>query len=251
MATLGLNRGHHLQPGHRDRYAGISARAARPRRGVRLVPVRGTPFFLSYARARDGSAHPGTARSPDLIAERLFDDLRENLGQLIALPTGADIGFIDRGMWGGTKWPAELAREVGTCQVLVALVSAPYMGSEWCGKEWYAFTNRVPRQLPGAQASNHHGCVIPVRWAPVELGMPSPLREDMFFTPDSAPEPDLPELYRQNGIFGILRMGLEDYYQIIAWQLSMLISKVYYSLHLEPRNFGPEDLKNAFEPGAS
>lgn len=214
-----------------------------------LVPVRGTPFFLSYARAREGSAHPGTARSPDLIAERLYDDLRENLGQLIALPTGADIGFIDRGMWGGTNWPSELAHEMGTCQVLVALVSAPYLSSEWCGREWYAFTNRVTRPLPGGQASGHQGCVIPVRWAPVEFGS-TPVSEDMFFSPDSAPEPDLPELYRQNGVFGILRMGLEDHYQIIAWQLSMLIAKVYHSLYLEPRNFRPEDLKSAFEPGA-
>jgi hypothetical protein len=234
--------------GHLHRYAVISAHA--PGQEVRLMPGRGTPFFLSYARADDGSAHPGTARSPDQMAERLFDDLRENLGQLIALPTGADIGFIDKRIRGGTNWPPDLAREVGTCRVLVALVSAPYLSSEWCGKEWYAFTQRATRRLPGKQVSDHQGCLIPVRWAPVEFGLPSVVADDMFFTPDSTPEPDLPELYRQNGIFGLLRMGLEDYYQILAWQLSMLISRVYHSLYLEPENFAPEDLRNAFEAGA-
>ena len=57
------------------------------RGGVAWVTSRGIPFLLSYARANANSAQPGAARHSDQMAERLFYDLTENLGQLIVLPT--------------------------------------------------------------------------------------------------------------------------------------------------------------------
>ncbi|HEY6792052.1 MAG TPA: TIR-like protein FxsC [Trebonia sp.] len=210
------------------------------------MPDRGTPFFLSYARAGDGSAQPGTAKASDELAERLYYDLRENVGQLIALPTGSDYGFMDIGMRGGTDWPREIMRALGTCQVFVALLSVPYLSRDWCGREWYAFSQRSTMRLPGGRSSSHQGCIIPVRWAPLQAPLPPLISDDMFFAPASAPERDLPELYRQDGLFGLLRMGREDYYQIAVWQLAKLIAHVYHTLHLDHRSFAPEDLKNIF-----
>src|SRR5258708_37214738 len=68
------------------------------RGGVAWVTSRGIPFLLSYARANANSAQPGAARHSDQMAERLFYDLTENLGQLIVLPTGAAYAFFDRRM---------------------------------------------------------------------------------------------------------------------------------------------------------
>jgi hypothetical protein len=185
------------------------------------------------------------------MTERLYIDLRVNLSQLISLPTGSDIGFMDVGMQGGTLWNPELLRELGSCQVLIALLSAPYLNSPWCGMEWHAFSQRTAKRLPGAKAANHQGCIIPVRWAPIESPLPTPVSDDMFFTPTTTPDPDLPELYRMNGVFGLLRMRRDDYYQIVAWQLSMLISRVYHALHLEHRSFEPGDLQNVFRGPSS
>jgi hypothetical protein len=216
-------------------------------REVTWVPVRGVPFFLSYAHATSGSARPGAASKPDQLAERLFYDLTEHLDQLIAPPTGMDIGFMDRGMWGGTKWPDELADALSTGQVMVALLSPRYLASSWCGKEWYAFRERSARRLPGARTPRSQKCVIPVHWVPCSV--PEAIGEDMIFSPDRTPDPDLPELYRQNGVYGLLTMGQEDKYQIITWQLSKLISNVYHGLHLEHRKYRQEDLVNIFDGG--
>jgi hypothetical protein len=69
----------------------------------------------------------------------------------------------------------------------------------------------------------------------------------MIFMPTSKPDPQLPAQYRENGIFGLLRMGREDSYHIIVWQLAMHVSKVYHSQQVEPQVFRLEDLHNIFE----
>jgi len=207
----------------------------------------GTPFFISYARAWGGSGNPDAAHPSDLMARRFYFDLSENVGQLISRKTGAEIGFMDTGMQGGMNWVDELLDAAGTCQVLIPLLSAPYLSREWCGMEWCAFSRRRVRRLPGAGAPPSQGHIIPVRWAPLPFALPSPVSEEMIFSPTGDPDPELPAKYKANGVYGLLRMGREDSYQIIVWQLAKLISKVYHSQRLSARKLRLEDLKNVFQ----
>jgi hypothetical protein len=216
----------------------------------RALPDRGTPFFLSYARAEDSPSSVGEAHYSDQMAERFFFDLSENVGQLISRRTGADVGFIDTKVQGGMQWPYELLHAAGTCQVLVALLSAPYLSSKWCGIEWCAFSRRTAQRPPGTKPFRREGWIIPVRWAPMPFPLPSPVSEDMIFSPDNIPDPDLPARYRADGVFGLLRTGQEDSYQIIAWQLAKRISKIYHNQRLRSRRFRIEDLENVFQEAA-
>jgi hypothetical protein len=217
----------------------------------RAVPDHETPFFLSYARAKDGSRRPDVAHSSDQMTERFFRDLQEDIGQLISMRTGADIGFMDTGMRGGVRWVDELLHAAGTCQVLIALLSAPYLSCEWCGREWFAFKQRIPQKLPGTDASSRQGNIIPVIWAPVRFALPSPVSDEMIFSPTGDPDPDLPARYKANGVYGLMRMGREDSCRIITWQLAMLVSEVYYSQRLEVCEFQLEHLDNAFRGAPS
>jgi hypothetical protein len=217
----------------------------------RTLPDHGTPFFLSYARAEDGSSSAGEARYSDQMAERFYFDLSENVGQLISRRTGADVGFMDTRIQGGMQWTDELLHAAGTCQTLIALLSAPYLSSKWCGMEWCAFSRRSVQRPTAAKSFRREGWVIPVRWAPVPFPLTSPVSDDMIFSPASKPDPDLPAQYRADGVFGLLRMGQEDSYQIIAWQLAKRISKVYYNQRLRSRRFRLEELENVFQEAAS
>lgn len=214
-----------------------------------MVPNNETPFFVSYARARDRSGNPGAGHFSDQLTRQFFFDLSEDVGQLISRTTGADVGFMDMGTPGGTHWLDELLHAAGTCQVLVALVSAPYLSSEWCGKEWCAFSQRTPQPFPGASASPRQGHIIPVLWAPVPFALPAPVGAEMIFSPTGTPKPELPAEYKANGVYGLLRTERRDSYQIVVWELAKLISRVYHSQLLEPRKFKLEDLYDMFHGG--
>lgn len=148
---------------------------------------------------------------------------------------------------GGTHWLDELLHAAGTCQVLIALVSAPYLSSEWCGREWCAFSRRTPRSVDGTAAALRQGHIIPVLWAPVHFELPPPVGAETIFSPAPTPKPGLPAEYKANGVYGLLRMEQKDSYRIVVWQLARLIAKVYYSQVLESLEFKLEDLKNAFQ----
>jgi TIR domain len=212
-----------------------------------MAPNHETPFFVSYARARDGSGNPDVPHVSDQMTRKFFADLAENVGQLISMTAGADVGYMDVGMQGGMNWPDELLHATGTCQVLIALLSARYLSSEWCGKEWCAFSRRTRQSLPGVPATPRQGHIIPVIWAPLQLAGPPPVSKEMVFLPTGHPNPDLPAEYKKNGIFGLLRTGQMDSYQIIVWQLAMLISKVYHSQRLRTRRFQLGDLHDCFK----
>jgi hypothetical protein len=215
----------------------------------RAVPYHGPPFFLSYARAESRSSSPREAQYSDQMAERFYFDLAQNVDQLVGLRTGEDVGFMDTRIPGGAQWADELLHAAGTCQMLIALLSAPYLNSEWCGMEWCAFSRRSAVRLPGAKQSQRQGWIIPVHWAPVSFPLPSRVSGNMFFSPASMPDPGLPAQYRANGVFGLLRMGQENAYQIIAWHLAKRISSIYHSQHLRRRRFKVEDLRNCFQEG--
>jgi TIR domain len=209
----------------------------------RAVFDQETPFFLSYAHAGSDS---------DQQAQHFFEELRGDVEPLMGLPVGSDMGFMDVvGLRGGMQWRPELIRALGSCQVLVALLSVPYLRSEWCGKEWHAFSLREPEPAPGAIASPNQGCIVPVRWAPIPFELPSVVKDEVtVFTPEPTRQDlDLPRRYTREGVFGLRHTGQEDSYREVVWQLAKLIQRIYYSRRLKPREFQPDELADVFQGG--
>ena len=84
------------------------------------------PFFMSYAHAGPDS---------NQAAERFYKGLRGDLLTLVGLPVGTDMGFLDpEGLQPAVRWRDELADALGTCQVMVALLSAPYLKGNGAGR---------------------------------------------------------------------------------------------------------------------
>jgi hypothetical protein len=213
------------------------------------------PFFISYAHAGSNSNN---------AAQRFYYELRGNLQTMVRRPVGASMGFFDaEGLLTGVRWREELVDALGVCQVLVALVSVPYLNSEWCGKEWHAFTLRERELLPGATRFKHQGPIIPVRWAPIPFELPAVVKDEaQLYKPQSTEDlpgtrdkqgvggqPDLAERYEEEGVFGLLRTGQADAFHAIVWDLAKCIQKIYYNQVLKPRAFDPEELRNVFEGG--
>jgi len=195
----------------------------------------GSPFFLSYARAREGSARP---RDPDGQVGRFFHELAGNVGQLINLPPGVPAGFMDSEMRGGMWWTDELMRAAGTCQVLIALLSARYLSSKWCRIEWHAFSQRTVRERQGGNAFANQSCIIPVIWAPLPGPLPEHIEPRLIFSPAGDPSWRVPGHYQENGVFGLMQMRYpKNSYHIVAWQLAKLIASIYHSQWTEHRFF--------------
>ncbi|MGH3158827.1 MAG: TIR-like protein FxsC [Streptosporangiaceae bacterium] len=210
----------------------------------------GAPFFLSYGRTRRGTHHTAAKYYPDQQVEEFFNDLTVDISQLIVPPFHVPLGFMDRTMRSGMNWTRELLYALGTCQVLVALLSPKYLSSEWCGKEWHAFEQRDIHGL-GQNTSPRQGCIIPVIWAPYpENALPPQVGADMIFSPDRAPDPKVPDLYQRMGIFGLKRTGLADEYQMTVYELALDIASVYYDQYLRFREFEPGDLRDVLGGGS-
>jgi TIR domain len=202
-------------------------------------------FFLSYAHSawqRSQGAQP----DPNQRIAEFFDDLSENVAQLVARPPGADPGFMDRAIVGGTRWTPELLEAVGTCQVFVALLSHPYVSSEWCGKEWYAFSRRTVTSRAG-DGTGHQTGIIPVVWTPVpEARLPKVVRDVQRFSPRGLPGVNTPAGYETDGIFGLKNIGLDTIYQSVVWRLAQRIAEFHFGHMVEPRVVRENELRNVF-----
>jgi TIR domain len=202
------------------------------------------PFFLSYAHTAERQTRAARSPSPDRHIEKFFQDLEENVRQLIPLQADEPAGFMDQEIRGGMRWTDELIHAVGTCQVLVALLSSHYLSSEWCRMEWRAFARRGVQGVDGAKASPRQGCIVPVRWAPFHEELPRHISQVQIFSPDRDPAPRAPDHYGKNGVLGLIRMKrLRESYEIVTWQLAMHIAHMFHSQRTEPRRFELAELR--------
>lgn len=166
-------------------------------------------FFLSYARSR---YHP-EGPDPDRWVAKFFNDLCEDVAQA----TGMQVpGFMDRQIPVGTAWPNSLTDALANCRVFVALFSPAYFTSEYCGKEWAAFMERVERQTAGRDLPS---AIIPAWWTPMNLSELPHTLQAMQNASSKFPAP-----YTAEGLYGIMKLNrYRQHYKETVFRLANII----------------------------
>jgi hypothetical protein len=205
-------------------------------------------FFLSYSPSRF-PGQDGAAQELERFAH-FFRDLSYSVGDLIVRPTGADPGYMDRSIPPGAVWSDDLCGALGTCQVFVALLSPQFLVSEWCGREWFAMTQRRVVPTPGGRARGT--AIIPVIWATHrESDVPAAVSRVQRFSPAPIPNLDIEGLYRAEGVVGLISMGLDIPYRAVVWRVAQAIADFHSNYEVEPRILKEEQLRNAFREEAT
>jgi hypothetical protein len=209
----------------------------------RIVNSKNPIFFLSYARGEQRNAGGRLSEGTRRIY-RFFNDLSENVAELVSRPVGSVPGYIDVTGARSTRWTSELLEAIGTCQVFVPLLSRPYIESSWCGQEWYAFSRR---RVVAHGASRPTG-IIPVLWAgPLsdEL-MPTEIVNSSRFIPEGSFDGiDLAARYESEGVLGLLQTQ-EELYHAVIWRLAQKIADVFYDCAVDPQIIDPRNLYDVF-----
>jgi TIR domain len=208
---------------------------------------QGPIFFLSYARARS-IRPPGGQHDVDRSVVDFFKDLWRHVDQLLSPPTGVDAGFMDRSIETGTKWTPELLAAAGTCHVFVPLISSGYVASQWCAREWDAFSRRTVVRRPPPSSSANKTAILPVIWSPMpDNQLPPVVQELQWFLPQQSTDPDIIQRYREDGVYGLLAMKDDTAYQVVAWRLARYIADAYYAYRVKPEIItDPQYLRESF-----
>ncbi|SFH22491.1 TIR domain-containing protein [Amycolatopsis regifaucium] len=108
--------------------------------------------FISYSR--HGSA-------PKWLLNHFYPKLEEYLiDEVYPSPKI----FIDKGMSRGVAWSPELKSALRYSKIMIAVLSAPYFGSNWCMAEWGSMAARE-KMLGLASDDRPQGLIYPVRYS--------------------------------------------------------------------------------------
>ena len=100
-----------------------------------------------------------------------------------------EVGFIDRDTAPGDSWPSALADALETSKVFVALVSPNYLKSDYCGKEWRSFSNRL--KAYEQEQGERPKLLIPIKWIPPTNTLPIDVEEIQYATGEEGTEYDI------------------------------------------------------------
>ncbi|WTE73775.1 TIR-like protein FxsC [Streptomyces sp. NBC_01615] len=224
--------------------AGSGRRRQEPAKSRSVAWAQSTPdrrpyFFLSYAHTPAG----GSGDDPDHWVHVLFSDLCDDIMALTDLPAGTPAGFMDRELRAGEGWPDKLSENLATCRVFVPLFSPRYFASESCGREWFAFNERILRAR--ASGSGAVPAIVPALWTHVDAAqVPDSVRHIHV---DHAAFGDR---YAANGIYGLMKLKrFRDEYEETVLGLAQRIVRVADESPLpssRPRPY--ESTPSAFRP---
>jgi hypothetical protein len=197
-----------------------------------LDPVS-TVFFVSHKTAPDHEA--GEPTEPNAVFVKFCRDLTRDLDQLVPRRAGADAGFIDRELRSGEDWDQEIMTAIGTCQVLVALVSQPFYDSDYCGKEWDAFTRRRTYRRKDRELMREPRCALRILWTPERQQVhPPALAKLQLFRPDPTSHSELGQLYLREGLYGMYRAE-KDAYEATVWRIALEVQRLVTNYWVETR----------------
>ena len=202
-------------------------------------------FFLSYAR-NDAQGN--------LWLNKFYKDLVRDVRSYAALPSTLaekDIGFVDdTGLENGTQWPIELAEALQSSKVLVCLYSRSYFNSQWCGKEFQVFLDRVKASV-GRGGAKLPPLIQPVLWdAPVDLPRFQKIVGDLSLQHGNAA---LGAAYARDGLAQLIRLGQAEEYERFLIGFRRVVVDVANAHPLPPLGgLKPwSEVKSAFDPEAT
>ncbi|MEH1165132.1 TIR-like protein FxsC [Micromonospora sp. CPCC 205539] len=123
-------------------------------------------FFLSYAQEDNRNGQ----------VQAFFADLREAVAGLAGVHWH-EAGFIDGQMLLGSTWTDELAGALSTSACLIALTSPRYVVSDYCGREFRVFAERIDEHERQFQV--RPPALVPVQWIPCD-GLPDVVRSYQY-----------------------------------------------------------------------
>lgn len=169
-------------------------------------------FFLSYHRSE---YQPGDSADPDRWVKKFYQDLCNDLNQL----TSARVpGYMDVHTRLGRDWADELVEALCGCKVFVPLLTRGYFESEWCGREWAAFTQRMQMHALGAAAP---AAILPALWIPFPRLDPPPAVGRIQLIP-----PEFPSVYRDEGFYGLMKLKrYNQVYRESVWLMARAIQQ--------------------------
>jgi transcriptional regulator with XRE-family HTH domain len=217
------------------RWSNIDEPAAQVPADIRFDP--GAPiFYLGYGHARHPQA-AGLGPSSNMV-QRLRNDLAEHVGELLGLPYGQTVGFLDLDARLGDPWNEQIRHAIGTCHVYVPLISPRYLASPWCRFEWDAFASRIVRSTT-AVPTVAQSAIIPVSWTAVDrTTLPPAIQRIQSFTPNPAP-PGVVDAYLSDGLYGIMQLRMEREYEVVVWRLAQRIVDI--AAHYRVEQSIPDD----------
>jgi hypothetical protein len=165
-------------------------------------------FFLSYAH--------GDQIDDDRVA-RFFADLSTEIRAFTGDDRDEVVGFHDFGnLRAGQTWPKELIDALCEAGTFVAFWSPRYFKSQFCGKEWTIFAERVDRlhQQTGIRPPS----IIPVLWVPVTppMGLGDLHHRDPLFS----------QAYQIHGLRELMRLDRWTEYKAFVGALARRIREV-------------------------
>ena len=176
-------------------------------------------FFLSYS-----------SQDNDEYLRRFWADLAQELRMAATIPASLGIekiGFRDKKeIYPGEDWRKSLSKALQTSKILLCLYSRPYFVSEYCGKEFNVFLNRVTAYTSKLkEGAEQPRLIIPVLW-----GMPNrfiDLLPQMIKDIQYKFE-DFGDLYSQQGLHYLMRVkdeGNESAYLKFVIKLADMIAR--------------------------
>ncbi|WP_261554213.1 TIR-like protein FxsC [Frankia tisae] len=191
-------------------------------------------FFLSYARI-------DIADGPFL--DTFLLDLRREVRTRCGHPSLEDVGFLDTSsIRPGEAWSDELADALRQCRTFVAICSRSFFASEYCGREWQVFDDRLRARTATGLA--RPPALLPVIWTPLR---PAPT----ILSRLQYNHRDLGEVYARHGLRYLLQLkrNYDEYQEFLVALANRIISLAEES-PLLPMTAPPDfhAVRNAFEP---
>jgi FxsC-like protein len=153
-------------------------------------------FYFSYAPA-DASPY----------LQKFYTDLSSAVQSLTPFSSDKPVGFFDlSSITLGQEWYRGFVEALGTSNVLICILSRAYLNSEFAGKEFQVFQNRLESyvgQLAAQGERQHPSLIFPVFWEPpVRLpALPQSLLK-LQFSPS-----DFEDSYAIEGLYYIMRLS--------------------------------------------
>jgi FxsC-like protein len=195
-------------------------------------------FFFSHARA-----------DFDPFMEQFYEDLIKDIaGRGQILPAIA--GFRDQAnVEPGETWPPAMSAALARCRTFVYVHSPWYFASEYCGKEWRVFRDRVRRCARASNlAPSGPQLMLPVLWyRPTDVSVLPDAVAEIQYT-----HKDFGEIYSREGLQHIIKRKSKyesEYYDFVeAFSTKLLAVGKSWALSPDPTLPDIKGVASAWEP---